>query len=69
VWYHALNRGNRRAAICHKPGDYDAFVDAIINARARLPVDLHGYCRVPNHFHFVPVLVQREWDKRRRSLS
>jgi putative transposase len=49
----SLNRGNRREAVFHKPGDYDAFVEAIIDARARLPVDLLGYCLMPNHFHLL----------------
>ena len=55
--YHALNRRNRREAVFHKPGDYDAFVEAIVDARRRLPVDIHGYCLMPNHFH--PVLRPR----------
>ena len=53
MWYHALNRGNRREAVFHKPGDYDAFVQAMIDARARVPLDLLGYCLMPNHFHLV----------------
>ena len=51
--YHALNRGNRRAEVFHKPGDYDAFVAAIADARWRLPVDVLAYCLMPNHFHLV----------------
>jgi putative transposase len=51
MWYHALNRGNRREAVFDKPGDYDAFVEAMVDARARLPVDLLGHCLMPNHFH------------------
>ena len=53
MWYHALNRGNRREAVFHKPDDYDAFVEAMIDARARLPIDLLGYCLMPNHFHLL----------------
>jgi putative transposase len=53
VIYHAMNRGNRRAAVFHKEGDYEAFVDALREARQRLPVDLFGYCLMPNHFHLV----------------
>ena len=53
LWYHVLNRGNRREPVFHKPGDYDAFVEAILDARARLPLDLLGYCLMPNHFHLV----------------
>jgi putative transposase len=53
LWYHVLNRGNRRAEVFHKPGDYDAFTQAMVDARARLPVDVLGYCLMPNHFHLV----------------
>jgi REP element-mobilizing transposase RayT len=53
MWYHALNRGNRREAVFHKPGDYDAFVETMIDARVRVPLDLLGYCLMPNHFHLV----------------
>jgi len=52
-WYHVLNRGNRRAEVFHKPADYDAFVKAITDGHARLPVDILGYCLMPNHFHLV----------------
>jgi putative transposase len=51
--YHALNRGNRREVVFHTPGDYDAFVVAMGDARRRLPVDIFGYCLMPNHFHLV----------------
>lgn len=51
--YHALNRGNRRAEVFHKPKDYDAFLEAIIEARRHLAVDLFGDCLMPNHFHLV----------------
>jgi putative transposase len=40
MWYHALNRRNRREAVFHKPGDYEAFVEAITDASVHLPVDL-----------------------------
>lgn len=51
--YHAMNRGNRHAAVFPAPADYDAFVTAIGDARARLPLDILGYCLMPNHFHLV----------------
>jgi putative transposase len=46
-----MNRGNRRAAVLHKPGDYDAVVEAMVDARARIPANLLGYCLMPNDFH------------------
>jgi putative transposase len=53
MWYHALNRGNRREAVFQKDEDYAAFVEAMVDARARLAVDVLGYCLMPNHFHLV----------------
>jgi len=53
MWYHLRNRGNRREVVVHKPADYDAFVKAMADATARWPVDLLGYCLMPNHFHLV----------------
>jgi putative transposase len=52
--YHALSRGNRREAVFRKPGDYDAFREAMIDVSVRVPVELLGYCLTPNYFH--PVL-------------
>jgi putative transposase len=53
LWYHALNRGNGRATVFHKPADYDAFIETMADARARLPLDILGYCVMPNYFHVV----------------
>jgi putative transposase len=53
IWYHLLNRGNRREVVFHKPADDDAFVKAMAEATARWPVDLLGHCLMPNHFHLV----------------
>ena len=49
MWYHVLNCGNRREAVFHKPGDYDAIIDA----RARLPLNILGYRLMPKYFHLV----------------
>jgi putative transposase len=35
--YHVLNRGNGRAEIFHKDGDYAAFLDLMVEANERLP--------------------------------
>src|SRR5271157_2499792 len=53
MWNHALSRGNRREAVFHKDEDYAEFVEAMVDARTRLPVDVLGYCLKPNHFHLV----------------
>ncbi|MGE3822171.1 MAG: transposase [Isosphaeraceae bacterium] len=51
--YHALNRGNRESTVFHRPADYDAFVEALHESNRRIPMDLFGYCVMPNHFHLV----------------
>src|SRR4029077_561578 len=53
TWYHVLNRGNRREAVFHKPADYDAFVNAMMDSQVRLAVDILGFSLMPNHFHIV----------------
>lgn len=37
IVYHALNCCNRRPAVFHTPADHDAFGDAFVEARQRLP--------------------------------
>ena len=51
--YHVVNRGNGRAQVFHKDGDYQAFVQLIADACERLPMRVLGYCLMPNHFHLV----------------
>jgi putative transposase len=51
--YHVLNRGNARAQVFHKPGDYASFVELIEAACRRRPMRVLGYCLMPNHFHLV----------------
>ena len=51
--YHVLNRGNGRARVFHKDGDYQAFIDLIAEANDRIPMRVLGYCLMPNHFHLM----------------
>jgi putative transposase len=51
--YHVLNRGNGRMGIFRRPGDYQAFVDLMIDAKRHAKVDIYGYCVMPNHWHLV----------------
>jgi putative transposase len=48
-----LNRGNGRAEVFHKEGDYAAFLDLMAEANERLPLRILGYVLMPNHFHLV----------------
>jgi len=51
--YHALNRGNARAAIFHKDGDYEAFERILAEGLQRYAVELLAYQLMPNHWHMV----------------
>ena len=51
--YHVLNRGNARAEVFHKPGDFSAFLQVIDESSVRLPMGLLAFCLMPNHFHLV----------------
>ena len=37
----------------HKPGDYDAFEQVLMEGMERYPVELLTYCVMPNHWHLV----------------
>jgi putative transposase len=51
--YHALNRGNNRAAVFAEPSDYQAFLQGLARTQLRFPFQLFGYCLMPNHFHLL----------------
>jgi putative transposase len=52
--YHTLNRGNGRAVIFHKDGDYEAFERILGETLDHVPgVRLLSYCLMPNHWHLV----------------
>jgi len=58
-----MNRGNGRADVFHKPGDYQGFIDLIEKACQRIDMRVLGYCLMPNHFHLVL------WPRRDGDLS
>lgn len=53
LFYHVMNRGNRRARIFSKASDYEAFIALLRAATARFPIRLLGFCLMPNHWHLV----------------
>lgn len=53
ICYHVLNRGNARATVFHDAMDYGDFTALAREATQRTPLDVFGYCLMPNHFHFV----------------
>ena len=53
IVYHALNRGNGRTELFHKPGDYLAFERIMVAAMSRSPHRLLAYCLMPNHWQMI----------------
>jgi len=53
VCYHVINRGNGQREVFHDDGDYAAFLKAIGHACVEVPVEVFGFCLMPNHFHLV----------------
>ncbi|HUG92922.1 MAG TPA: transposase [Planctomycetaceae bacterium] len=53
ICYHVLNRGNARAEVFHKDGDYRAFLTLIRDACERRAMRVIGHCLMPNHFHLL----------------
>jgi putative transposase len=52
--YHILNRGNGRATLFHKDGDYAAFLQVLAETQTHVPtMRLLAYCLMPNHWHLV----------------
>ena len=51
--YHVLNRGNGGAVVFHQEANYTAFLDLLATAKAKHPVNVFGFCLMPNHFHLV----------------
>jgi putative transposase len=51
--YHVINRGNNRRRVFRKEADYAAFLKAVAQACAEIPMRVLGFCLMPNHFHMV----------------
>lgn len=51
--YHVINRGNNRQNVFRKQSDFEAFLQALADLKARKPFELYGYCLMNNHFHLL----------------
>jgi putative transposase len=59
--YHVLNRAHGRKKLFHKPADYRAFLKTLARAKQIVPVEVLGFCLMPDHWHLV-VRTRREGD-------
>ena len=49
--YHVLNRGNGRQNVFHKDGDFQAFLNLLVEAKERYSIKIYAWCLMTNHFH------------------
>lgn len=53
--HHLTQRGNRKLQTFFDDRDYRAFVDLLVETKARANVEVWAYCLMPNHVHLVAV--------------
>lgn len=51
--YHLINRGDRREVIFKDDKDRELFLETLGQASEKTDWQVHAYCLMPNHFHFV----------------
>ena len=51
--HHVVNRGNRKHAIFHERGDYQAFLDVLADAVAKFEMRVIAFCIMRNHWHLL----------------
>lgn len=51
--HHVVNRGNRRKAIFHKAGDYQAFIRVLAEAVVKFGMRMISFTVMRNHWHLV----------------
>ncbi len=51
--YHVLNRGNNRATIFRKEGDFAAFAKLLVEGKERATVEVFAFCLMGNHWHLL----------------
>ena len=51
--YHVMSRGDRREPIFHDDSDHEQFLATLGEACQKAAWEVHAFCLMPNHFHFV----------------
>lgn len=53
IIYHIINRANARTTIFSQDKDYQAFLETLMEAKEKFPVEVFVFCVMPNHWHLV----------------
>jgi len=66
TWYHVVNRGVNGSVLFPTPHEADAFVTVLGEVAERFAVEIHAYCAMGNHYHF---LVRADADELLRAIG
>lgn len=53
IYYHVFSRGNNKNPIFLKTKDYKRFLDKANDYSRLYPIEIHSFCLLLNHFHFI----------------
>jgi len=65
--HHVTQRGNRREQVFFEDGDYQLYLDLILEAAEKAKCEIWCYCLMPNHTH--TIIVPSDEDGLRRTFS
>lgn len=58
--HHITQRGNRQQKVFFNDGDYQAYMDLMIEGCQKAGVDIWAYCLMPNHIHLIAVPPEKD---------
>jgi len=53
AWYHVMNRGRRRENVFQDSGDFQAFVDLLMNVSDMFKAQIAAFVLMSNHYHLL----------------
>jgi len=65
--HHVTQRGNRREQVFFEDGDYQLYLDLILEAAENAGCEVWAYCLMPNHTH--TIIVPSDEDGLRRTFA
>jgi putative transposase len=57
-FYHIFNRGNNKEKIFFERKNYRFFLQKFVHYLPPKAVEIHAYCLMPNHYHFLVRLIE-----------
>ena len=58
--HHIVQRGHNRNAVFVEEGDYQYYLDNLIEWKFELGLELYSYCLMTNHIHLIVKITKRD---------